>query len=303
MSQFFNSTVTRIQPLRQEGVVDTIRDWNIVGYTYETNAPAANAATLTVTAAATVTGAATVTVTVNPAYQPFSGQNVRTITVNLVAGDTVNVVATKIRAALAADFLLSAYFTVNVSGAVVTLVAKQIYEPLAFLSTVVYAPGTTASAVTVAVSAAPLTLPSGVLGRLVYTPSTAASPQLVRTIEAGATGVIRGIAAWCPDVEYDDLTKREVLRPLYMHDVCDRGIINMDGVTPSTTYASAQAGTLFVYITGTNAGRIRVGADAGAVALTAANFPNLLNLGSCIFTVFEPSIGSSPIYKLSVEIN
>jgi hypothetical protein len=302
MSQFFNPTTQRVQPLRQEGVIDTLRDWNIVGYSFENNT-AHGTSSITVTTAATVTGVSTVTVTVNPASQAFFGQNVRTVNVPLVGGDTIAIVANKIRAALASDLLFSAYYNITVSGAVVSISPKQLQDVNANLTNLVFAAGVTGAAATTGVGGAVILNPLARVGRLVYTPSTASSPSVVRVIEPGATGVLRGFTSWCPDVEYDDVTKTETLRPFWRHDVMDRGVINLDAVTANQGYGGNSNGTLFVYTTGINAGKVRVGADAGAVNLTAANFPNLFNLTGSSINVFEPSLGSNTITKFAVEIN
>jgi hypothetical protein len=302
MSQFFNPTTQRVQPLRQEGVIDTIRDWNIVGYSFENNT-AHGTSSITVTTAATVTGISTVTVTVNPASQAFFGQNIRTVNVPLVGGDTIAIVATKIRAALASDLLFSAYYNITVSGAVVSISPKQLQDVNANLTNLIFAAGVTGAAATTGVGGAVILNPLGRVGRLVYTPSTASSPSVVRVIEPGAVGVLRGFTAWCPDVEYDDVTKTETLRPFWRHDVMDRGVINLDSVTPNQGYGGNSNGTLFVYTIGINAGKVRLGADAGAVALTVANFPNLFNLTGSSINVFEPSLGANTITKFTVEIN
>jgi hypothetical protein len=302
MSQFFNPTTQRVQPLRQEGVIDTIRDWNIVGYSFENNT-AHGTSSITVTTAATVSGISTVTVTVNPASQAFFGQNVRNVNVPLVGGDTIAVVAAKIRAALASDLLFSAYYNITVSGAVVSIVPKQLQDVNANLTNLVFAAGVTGAAATTGVGGAVILNPLARVGRLVYTPSTAANPSVIRVIEPGATGVLRGFTAWCPDVEYDDVTKTETLRPFWRHDVMDRGVINLDAVTANQGYGGNSNGTLFVYTTGINAGKVRIGADAGAVGLTIANFPNLFNLTGSSINVFEPSLGSNTITKFTVEIN
>lgn len=302
MSQFFNPTTQRLQPLRQEGVVDTLRPWNIVGYSFDNNT-AHSASILTVTGAATVTGVATVTVTVNPASQAFFGQNIRTISVPLVAGDTTAIVATKIRAAISADLLLSAYYNVTLSGSVVSIIPKQLQDANANLTVYSFVPNTTGATATSVVGAAPLVNPLARVGRLVYTPAGASSPSVIRVIEPGATGVIRGFTAWCPDVEYDDVTKTENLRPFWRHDVMDRGVINLDSVTAGQSYGGTSNATLFVYTTGVNAGKIRVGTDAGAVTLTTGTFPGLSNLAGCTINTFEPSLGTNTIAKFSVEIN
>jgi hypothetical protein len=83
----------------------------------------------------------------------------------------------------------------------------------------------------------------------------------------------------------------------------DRGVINLDAVTANQGYGGNSNGTLFVYTTGINAGKVRIGADAGAVGLTIANFPNLFNLTGSSINVFEPSLGSNTITKFTVEIN
>jgi hypothetical protein len=302
MTQFFNPTTQRIQPLRQEGVIDTIRDWNIVGYSFENNT-AHSASTLTVTGPATATGVAVVQITVNPASQAFFGQNVRSLNVSLVSGDSTTVVAAKIRAAIAADLLFSAYYNVTVSGSVVSIIPKQLQDVNANLTGVISAPGITGVLTSIVVGVAPIVNPLGRVGRLVYTPSAASSPSVIRVIEPGAAGVLRGFTAWCPDVEYDDVTKTEVLRPFYRHDVMDRGVINLDSVTAGQGYGGTSNSTLFVYVTGINQGKIRIGADAGAVALFSGSFPNLFNLPGCTIHTFEPSLGSSTITKFSVEIN
>jgi hypothetical protein len=302
MTQFFNPTTQRIQPLRQEGVIDTLRDWNIVGYSFENNT-AHGTSSITVTTAATVTGISTVTVTVNPTSQAFFGQNIRTVNVPLVGGDTIAIVATKIRAALASDLLFSAYYNITVSGAVVSISPKQLQDVNANLTNLIFAAGVTGAAATTGVGGAVILNPLGRVGRLVYTPSTASSPSVVRVIEPGAVGVLRGFTAWCPDVEYDDVTKTETLRPFWRHDVMDRGVINLDSVTPNQGYGGNSNGTLFVYTIGINAGKVRLGADAGAVALTVANFPNLFNLTGSSINVFEPSLGANTITKFTVEIN
>jgi hypothetical protein len=302
MSQFFNPTTQRVQPLRQEGVIDTLRDWNIVGYSFENNT-AHGTSSITVTTAATTSGVATVTVTVNPASLAFFGQNVRNVNVPLVGGDTITIVASKIRAALASDLLFSAYYNITVSGAVVSIVPKQLQDVNANLTNLVFAAGITGAAATAGVGGAVILNPLARVGRLVYTPSTASSPSVIRLIEPGATGVLRGFTSWCPDVEYDDVTKTEVLRPFWRHDVMDRGVINLDAVTANQGYGGNSNGTLFVYTTGINAGKVRIGADAGAVNLTVANFPNLFNLTGSSINVFEPSLGSNTITKFSVEIN
>jgi hypothetical protein len=302
MSQFFNPTTQRVQPLRQEGVIDTLRDWNIVGYSFENNT-AHGTSSITVTTAATVSGVSTVTITVNPSSLAFFGQNVRNVNVPLVGGDTITIVASKIRAALASDLLFSAYYNITVSGAVVSIVPKQLQDVNANLTNLVFAAGITGAAATAGVGGAVILNPLARVGRLVYTPSTASSPSVIRLIEPGATGVLRGFTSWCPDVEYDDVTKTEVLRPFWRHDVMDRGVINLDAVTANQGYGGNSNGTLFVYTTGINAGKVRIGADAGAVNLTVANFPNLFNLTGSSINVFEPSLGSNTITKFSVEIN
>jgi hypothetical protein len=303
MTQFFNPTTQRIQPLRQEGVIDTIRDWNIVGYTFENNT-AHSASTLTITGPATATGVAIVSVTVNAASQAFFGQNVRNINVPLVAGDSTTIVAAKIRAAIATDLLLSAYYNVTVTGSTVSIIPKQLQDVNANLTAYALATGTTGVLFSApVVGAAPLVNPLARVGRLVYTPSNAASPSVVRVIEPGAVGVLRGFTAWCPDVEYDDITKTEVLRPFYRHDVLDRGVINLDSVTPGQGYGGNSNGTLQVYVTGINQGKVRIGADLGTVPLAVANFPNLFNLTGSSINVFEPSLGSNTITKFAVEIN
>lgn len=302
MSQFFNPTTQRVQPLRQEGVIDTLRDWNIVGYSFENNT-AHGTSSITVTTAATVSGVSTVTITVNPSSLAFFGQNVRNVNVPLVGGDTITIVASKIRAALASDLLFSAYYNITVSGAVVSIVPKQLQDVNANLTNLVFAAGVTGAAATTGVGGAVILNPLARVGRLVYTPSTASSPSVIRLIEPGATGVLRGFTSWCPDVEYDDVTKTEVLRPFWRHDVMDRGVINLDAVTANQGYGGNSNGTLFVYTTGINAGKVRIGADAGAVNLTVANFPNLFNLTGSSINVFEPSLGSNTITKFSVEIN
>jgi hypothetical protein len=302
MTQFFNPTTQRTQPLRQEGVIDTIRDWNIVGYSFENNT-AHSASTITATGPATATGVAVVQITVNPSSQSFFGQNVRNINVSLVSGDSTTVVAAKIRAAIAADLLFSAYYTVTVSGPTVSIIPKQLQDVNANLAAVTSAPGITGVLTNVVVGAAPLVNPLARVGRLVYTPAAASSPSVVRVIEPGAVGVLRGFTAWCPDVEYDDVTKTEVLRPFYRHDVMDRGVINLDSVSSGQPYGGTSNASLFVYVTGINQGKIRIGADAGAVALVSGSFPNLFNLPGCTIHTFEPSLGSSTITKFSVEIN
>jgi hypothetical protein len=302
MSQFFNPTTQRLQPLRQEGVIDTLRDWNIVGYSFENNT-AHGTSSITVTTAATVTGVSTVTTTVNPASQAFFGQNVRNVNVPLVGGDTVTIVAAKIRAALASDLLFSAYYNITVSGAVVSINPKQLQDVNANLTNLVFAAGVTGAAATTGVGGAVILNPLARVGRLVYTPSNASSPSVIRVVEPGATGVLRGFTSWCPDVEYDDVTKTETLRPFWRHDVMDRGVINLDSVTPGQGYGGNSNGTLFVYSTGINQGKVRLGADPNAVALTVANFPNLFNLTGSSINVFEPSLGSNTITKFSVEIN
>jgi hypothetical protein len=302
MTQFFNPTTQRTQPLRQEGVIDTIRDWNIVGYSFENNT-AHSASTITVTGPATATGVAVVQITVNPSSQSFFGQNVRTINVSLVSGDSTTVVAAKIRAAIASDLLFSAYYNVTVAGPTVAIIPKQLQDVNANLAALTSAPGITGVLTSIVVGVAPLVNPLARVGRLVYTPSAASNPSVIRVIEPGAVGVLRGFTAWCPDVEYDDVTKTEVLRPFYRHDVLDRGVINLDAVTPGQSYGGNSNGTLFVYTTGINAGRVRIGADAGAVNLTVANFPNLFNLTGSSINVFEPSLGSNTITKFAVEIN
>jgi hypothetical protein len=302
MSQFFNPTTQRVQPLRQEGVIDTLRDWNITGYSFENNT-AHSASTITVTGPATATGVAVVQITVNPSSQAFFGQNVRNINVSLVSGDSTTVVAAKIRAAIAADLLFSAYYNVTVAGSAVSIIPKQLQDVNANLAAVTSAPGITGALTNVVVGAAPLVNPLARVGRLVYTPSSASSPSVIRVIEPGAVGVLRGFTAWCPDVEYDDVTKTEVLRPFYRHDVMDRGVINLDSVTAGQSYGGTSNSTLFVYATGINQGKIRIGADAGAVALFSGSFPNLFNLPGCTIHTFEPSQGSSTITKFSVEIN
>lgn len=302
MSQFFNPTTARIQPLRQEGVIDTLRPWNIVGYSFENNT-AHTPSTATITGAATTTGTATASITVNPASQAFVGQNTRTINVPLVAGDSPTVVAAKFRAALAADLLFSAYYNITVSGAVVSAIPKQLQDPNANLTVFTFLPGTTGITAVGAVGAIPVVNPLARVGRLVYTPSNASSPSVIRTIEPSATGVLRGFTAWCPDVEYDDVTKTENLRPFWRHDVMDRGVINLDSVTSGQSYGGTSNATLFVYITGVNAGKIRIGLDTGAVALTTGNFPGLVNVAGCTINTFEPSLGTNTIAKFSVEIN
>ena len=294
MSNFFNPTTTRTQPARQEGVVDTLRPPVIEGYTFDNNS-LATSASIGFAANAATTGTFPAVVTVNPAYQAFTGQNVRTVNIALIAGDTLAIQASKLRAALLGDLLLSAYFNITVSAGTVSITAKQTYEPTAFLTAI------SLSGAAITVGAAPVSLPLGAVGRLVYTPSVV-SGSVIRTIEAGATGVLRGMTAWCPDVEYNDITKSSTLRPFYYHDVLSSGIINVDGVAPVTTYASAP-NSLFVYVTGVNAGRIRVGSDTNAIALTAANFPGIANLANCQFSVYELSFAGSSLYKLRVEIN
>lgn len=295
MSNFFNPTVTRTQPARQEGVVDTSRVFNIEGYTFENNT-LATPANITFSAAAASTGTFTVTATVNPGYLAFSGQNVRTVNVSIVSGDSIAVQASKVRAALLSDLLFSAYFNVFANATSAVILPKQAYETQAFLSGLTGTPpGASYSAGTAGVA-----LPFGSAGRLVYTPSSS-SASVVRTIEAGATGVLRGMTAWCPEVEYNDILKASSLRPFYMHDVLTTGIMNVDGVSPVTQYVASP--NLFVYITGVNAGRIRVGTDTGAVALTPASFPNLSNLGNCTFGVHQLSFAGSSLYKLSMEID
>jgi hypothetical protein len=302
MSQFFNPTTQRIQPLRQEGVIDTIRDWNIVGYSFENNT-AHSASSTTITAGATNTGTVVLSIVVNPASQAFFGQNTRNITVPLVAGDSTSVVASKIRAAIAADLLFSAYYNVTVAGTIVSIIPKQLQDVNANLISLTYTSNVAVIAASTSVGAASLVNPLARVGRLVYTPSTASSPSVIRVLEPGATGVLRGFTAWCPDVEYDDVTKTETLRPFWRHDVMDRGVINLDAVTANQGYGGNSNGTLFVYTTGINAGKVRIGADAGAVNLTVANFPNLFNLTGSSINVFEPSLGSNTITKFAVEIN
>jgi hypothetical protein len=302
MSQFFNPTTQRVQPLRQEGVIDTIRDWNIVGYSFENNTAHA-ASTMTILTAATTTGVATVTININPASQAFFGQSTRTISVPLVAGDTTAIVATKVRAAISADLLFSAYYNTTVSGTTVSSIPKQLQDATANITNYTIAPGVTGITATGAAGAAPLVNPLARVGRLVYTPNAASNPSVVRIVEPGASGVIRGFTSWCPDVEYDDVTKTENLRPFWRHDVMDRGVINLDVVTASQTYGGTSNATLFVYTTGVNAGKVRIGSDAGAVQLTTGNFPNLVNLAGCTINTFEPSVGLNTITKFSVEIN
>jgi hypothetical protein len=302
MTQFFNPTTQRIQPLRQEGVIDTIRDWNIVGYSFENNT-AHSASSTTITAGATNTGTVVLAITVNPASQAFFGQNVRNITVSLVAGDSTAVVAAKIRAAIAADLLFSAYYNVTLAGTIVNIIPKQLQDPNANIISMTYISNAAVIAASTSVGATPLVNPLARVGRLVYTPANASSPSVVRVIEPGATGVLRGFTAWCPDVEYDDTSKTEVLRPFYRHDVMDRGVINLDVVTSGQGYGGLSNATLFVYITGINQGKIRIGADAGAIALTTGNFPNIFNLPACSMQTFEPSLGSSTITKFMVEVN
>jgi hypothetical protein len=303
MSQFFNPTTQRVQPLRQEGVIDTIRPWNIVGYSFENNT-AHSASSITITGAATATGVATVAITVNPASQAFFGQNVRNINVSLVAGDSTAIVAAKVRAAIAADLLFSAYYNITVVGSTVSILPKQAQDVNANLTAYVFTAGptgvTTGAPI---VGVAPLVNPLARVGRLVYTPSNASNPSVIRVIEPGAVGVVRGFTAWCPDVEYDDVTKTEVLRPFWRHDVMDRGVINLDAVTAGQGYGGTSNSTLFVYVTGINQGKIRIGADAGAVALFSGSFPNLFNLPGCTIHTFEPSLGSNTITKFAVEIN
>jgi hypothetical protein len=302
MSQFFNPTTQRVQPLRQEGVIDTLRPWNIVGYSFENNTAHA-ASTMTILTAATTTGVATVTININPASQAFFGQSTRTINVPLVAGDTTAIVATKVRAAISADLLFSAYYNTTVSGSVVSSIPKQLQDATANITNYTIAPGTTGITATGTAGAAPLVNPLARVGRLVYTPSTASNPSVVRVIEPGAAGVLRGFTSWCPDVEYDDVTKTENLRPFWRHDVMDRGVINLDVVTSGQPYGGTSNANMFVYVTGVNQGKVRIGADAGALGLSVANFPNLFNLTGCTINTFEPSLGLNTITKFSVEIN
>jgi hypothetical protein len=302
MTQFFNPTTQRTQPLRQEGVIDTIRDWNIVGYSFENNT-AHQASSTTITAGATTTGTVVLAITINAASQAFFGQNTRNITVPLVAGDSTSVVASKIRAAIAADLLFSAYYNVTVAGTIVSIIPKQLQDANANLISLTYTSNAAVIAASTSVGAAPLFNPQARVGRLVYTPSTASSPSVIRVIEPGAVGVLRGFTAWCPDVEYDDVTKTEVLRPFYRHDVMDRGVINLDSVTPGQSYGGNSNGTLQVYVTGINQGKVRIGADVGTVPLTTASFPNLFNLTGSTIHTFEPSLGSNTITKFAVEIN
>lgn len=298
MSNFFNPTTSRTQPIRQEGVVDTLRDFTIEGYSFENSTAFANAVISFGAAPAAATAVYTVAATVNPAYLAFSGQNVRNFSVSLVAGDTQAVQVAKTRAALSSDLLFSAYFNLSAAGGTILITPKQIYEPQAYLAGL----GGSLPA-SYSFGAPPTALPLASVGRLVYTPASApVGSSLVRTIEAGATGVLRGITTWCPDVEYNDILKATVLRPFYRYDVLSSGVINLDGVNQVSTYAT-QLNNLFVYTVGVNAGRIRVGVDAGAVALTTANFPALTNLGVCNFSVYELSFTGSSLYKLAVEIN
>jgi hypothetical protein len=302
MSQFFNPTTQRVQPLRQEGVIDTLRPWNIVGYSFENNTAHA-ASIMTITGAATTTGVAIVTIVVNPASQAFFGQNTRTINVPLVAGDSTTIVATKVRAAIASDLLFSAYYNVTASGSSVSSIPKQLQDANANLINYTIAPGTTGIVANGVVGAAPLVNPLARVGRLVYTPNAASNPSVVRIIEPGASGVLRGFTSWCPDVEYDDVTKTENLRPFWRHDVMDRGVINLDVVTSGQPYGGTSNANMFVYVTGVNQGKVRIGADAGALGLSVANFPNLFNLTGCTINTFEPSLGLNTITKFSVEIN
>ena len=297
-STFFTPANTRIQPLLQEGVVDALSDWDIVGFTPDSAIDGINGS-IVVTAAATASETATLQVTANPAFQPFSGVGPITVNVSIVNGDSPLVIAQKLAKAFSNSFQLSSWFTTRLSGANLSFISKQAHDPSAFLNSLVITATSFTSTITQPTAKVPL--PNIPVARLVYTPN-GINPAKIRLMESGAAGIIRGITAWSPDVEFESISRNLINRPLYSTDVLLRGVLCMDGVNPVTAFASKAAGNLFVYVAGLNQGKIRVGADTGALALTPANFPNLVNLPSSTMSTFETSPAKSSLYRLRLEV-
>jgi hypothetical protein len=88
-----------------------------------------------------------------------------------------------------------------------------------------------------------------------------------------------------------------------MQDVLSAGVINVFHPTALTTRLPVAP---HVVATGSETGRVVFDAAVpGAIPLNVTNFPNLVNIATCAFSIFElPLVGNSTnIYKLRMEVN
>lgn len=299
MTTFFNPTTARIQPLAQEGVVDTYRQPSINGYSLEAqNIPTTSS--FLMIGPATATGVMQLLVTINSAYLPFAGQNIRTVNLSVVNGDTATVLAAKAAAALSSDLLFSGYFSIVVSGAQITLRARQAYQPGNNITAISTANIIAGVALSTSIGAAAVAQPRIPVGRLVYT--AAGSPETsIRLLQVGASGVLRGITSWCDEVPYDYLTKTSGTPAFWRQDVLEAGVINLDGTVPVTARPAVGI-PLSVVISGPDLGKIVPSTAPNSIALSAANFPNISNMFPSMFSIYELSRGTSNLYKLQLGV-